>query len=148
MNGVNRGIFRLLPVFLLLFLGVSSCSQKEERRILVIHSYEETYAAYPEFNRMIAEQFEKEKIDADIRTVYLDCESYWEEPELERMRFLVDSVSKDWRPEVILVNEDSGYLFIDEMRNSVGERSACSFWWCQLSELGITETSSQRDRLP
>ena len=63
MNGVNRGIFRLLPVFLLLFLGVSSCSQKEERRILVIHSYEETYAAYPEFNRMIAEQFEKEKID-------------------------------------------------------------------------------------
>ena len=76
MNGVNRGIFRLLPVFLLLFLGVSSCSQKEERRILVIHSYEETYAAYPEFNRMIAEQFEKEKIDADIRTVYLDCESY------------------------------------------------------------------------
>ena len=106
MNGVNRGIFRLLPVFLLLFLGVSSCSQKEERRILVIHSYEETYAAYPEFNRMIAEQFEKEKIDADIRTVYLDCESYWEEPELERMRFLVDSVSRDWRPEVILVNED------------------------------------------
>ena len=66
MNGVNRGIFRLLPIFLLLFLGVSSCSQKEERRILVIHSYEETYAAYPEFNRMIAEQFEKEKIDADI----------------------------------------------------------------------------------
>ena len=89
----------MLPIFLLLFLGVSSCSQKEERRILVIHSYEETYAAYPEFNRMIAEQFEKEKIDADIRTVYLDCESYWEEPELERMRFLVDSVSKDWRPE-------------------------------------------------
>jgi len=71
MNGVNRGIFRLLPIFLLLFFGVSSCSQKEERRILVIHSYEETYAAYPEFNRMIAEQFEKEKIDADIRTVYL-----------------------------------------------------------------------------
>ena len=60
-----------------LFLGVSSCSQKEERRIQVIHSYEETYAAYPEFNRMIAGQFEKEKIDADIRTVYLDCESYW-----------------------------------------------------------------------
>jgi hypothetical protein len=62
MNGVNRGIFRLLPIFLLLFLGVSSCSQKEEWRILVIHSYEETYAAYPEFNRMIAEQFEKEKM--------------------------------------------------------------------------------------
>lgn len=61
MNGVNRGIFRLLLYFIALF-GVSSCSQKEERRILVIHSYEETYAAYPEFNRMIAEQFEKRKL--------------------------------------------------------------------------------------
>lgn len=118
MNGVNRGIFRLLPVFLLLFLGVSSCSQKEERRILVIHSYEETYAAYPEFNRMIAEQFEKEKIDADIRTVYLDCESYWEEPELERMRFLVDSVSRDWRPEVILVNEDQATYSLMKWKRS------------------------------
>ena len=64
MNGLNRGIIRLLLLSLLLLLGVSSCSQKEERRILVVHSYEETYAAYPEFNRMIAEQFEKEKIDA------------------------------------------------------------------------------------
>ena len=74
MNGLNRGIIRLLLLSLLLLLGVSSCSQKEKRRILVVHSYEETYAAYPECNRMIAEQFEEEKIDADIRTVYLDCE--------------------------------------------------------------------------
>ena len=50
MNGLNRGIIRLLLLSLLLLLGVSSCSQKEERRILVVHSYEETYAAYPEFN--------------------------------------------------------------------------------------------------
>ncbi|KAA3864495.1 hypothetical protein F3F80_18440, partial [Bacteroides ovatus] len=75
MNGLNRVIFRLLPLFSLLLLGVSGCSQKEERRILVVHSYEETYEAYPEFNRMIAEQFDKEKINADIPTVYLDCES-------------------------------------------------------------------------
>ena len=103
---MNRGLVNLLPLFLLLFLGVSSCSKKEERRILVVHSYEESYDAYPDFNRMIAEQFKKEKVDADIRTVYLDCESYWEEPELARMRFLVDSISQGWKPEIILVNED------------------------------------------
>ena len=81
MNGVNRGIFRLLPIFLLLFLGVSSCSQKDERRILVIHSYEETYAAYPEFNRMIAEQFEKEKVEEGDELVcygrYRDFQAFW-----------------------------------------------------------------------
>lgn len=103
---MNRGLVNLLPLFLLLFLGVSSCSKKEERRILVVHSYEESYDAYPDFNRMIAEQFKKEKVDADIRIVYLDCESYWEEPELARMRFLVDSISQGWKPEIILVNED------------------------------------------
>ena len=125
MNGLNRGIIRLLLLSLLLLLGVSSCSQKEERRILVVHSYEETYAAYPEFNRMIAEQFEKEKIDADIRTVYLDCESYWEEPELERMRFLVDSVSRDWRPDAI------GAVSVASFFRNVADNGAAGREWLE-----------------
>ena len=62
MNGGNREFLDCSCIFIALFGGDS-----EERRILY-----PSYAAYPEFNRMIAEQFEKEKIDADIRTVYLD----------------------------------------------------------------------------
>jgi len=91
---------------LLLLIGLSSCSPKEEHRILVIHSYEETYGGYPDYNEMISRQFEKKNIKADIRTLYLDCENYLEKQELERMFHLLDSVSVDWKPEVIIVNED------------------------------------------
>lgn len=91
---------------LLLLIGLSSCSPKEEHRILVIHSYEETYGGYPDYNEMISRKFEKKNIKADIRTLYLDCENYLEKQELERMFHLLDSVSVDWKPEVIIVNED------------------------------------------
>ena len=94
-----------LTYLLFLLLSVTGCSEKEVRRILAIHSYEFSYAAYPDFNRLIEEDFNKLGIDPDIRTLYLDCESYQEQPELERMRRLLDSL-KDWKPEVILVNED------------------------------------------
>lgn len=94
-----------LTYLLFLLLSVTGCSEKEVRRILVIHSYEFSYAAYPDFNRLIEEDFNKLGIDPDIRTLYLDCESYQEQPELERMRRLLNSL-KDWKPEVILVNED------------------------------------------
>ena len=45
-------------------------------------------------------------MNADIRIVYLDCESFQEEPELKYMYHLLDSVSDGWEPEVILVNDD------------------------------------------
>ena len=33
---------------------LSACSEMEKRKVLVVHSYEKTYAAYPDFNKMIA----------------------------------------------------------------------------------------------
>lgn len=106
MKYVSNWFFRYLPLLVLLIWVMSSCSQEEKRRVLVIHSYESTYAAYPEFNHKIAKQFKKEGVNADIRVVYLDCEAYLAQPELERMSFMIDSITQVWRPEVILVNED------------------------------------------
>lgn len=103
---MNNVFINTLLLFSLLFLSLSSCSEKEKRRVLVVHSYEDSYVAYPDFDRMIAERFKKEKISAEIRTIYLDCESFQEKAELKRMTFLLDSITKDWKPEIILVNED------------------------------------------
>ncbi|WP_288325010.1 HAMP domain-containing sensor histidine kinase [uncultured Phocaeicola sp.] len=75
------------------------------RRVLVIHSYEESYAAYPDFNRKIADAFAKRNMEVDLRVFYLDCESYLAQAELERMYYMIDSV-RSWHPELILVNED------------------------------------------
>ena len=92
----------ILPFFFVL----SSCSDREERRVLIVHSYEESYIGYPDFNRFIDKEFRRNGVDADIRIVYLDCEAYQEEPELKYMYQLLDSASKGWKPEIILANDD------------------------------------------
>ena len=106
MNNRKRKIIFLFPLLIYFMSALTGCTSSQKRRILVVHSYEETYAAYPDFNHLIAKQFRKKGIRADIRTLYLDCESFRENPELERMKHFLDSVLIDWRPEVILVNED------------------------------------------
>lgn len=98
-----------LPIYawiFLFFFVLNSCSDWEERRILIVHSYEESYVGYPDFNRLIDKEFRRNGVNADIRIVYLDCESFQEEPELKYMYHLLDSVSDGWEPEVILVNDD------------------------------------------
>lgn len=98
-----------LPIYawiFLFFFVLNSCSDREERRILIVHSYEESYVGYPDFNRLIDKEFRRNGVNADIRIVYLDCEAFQEEPELKYMYHLLDSVSDGWEPEVILVNDD------------------------------------------
>lgn len=98
-----------LPIYVWIFLFffvLNSCSDREERRILIVHSYEESYVGYPDFNRLIDKEFRRNGVNADIRIVYLDCEAFQEEPELKYMYHLLDSVSDGWEPEVILVNDD------------------------------------------
>lgn len=100
----NRGIQLLICVILFWSCAIS-CTKKETRRILIIHSYEESYAGYPQFNHLIAKEFQKKKINADLCILYLDCESYQEKAELDRMRRMLDSVTA-WKPEAIIVNDD------------------------------------------
>ena len=98
-----------LPIYawiFLFFFVLNSCSDREERRILIVYSYEESYVGYPDFNRLIDKEFRRNGVNADIRIVYLDCEAFQEEPELKYMYHLLDLVSDGWEPEIILVNDD------------------------------------------
>ena len=100
----KRGIN--LFFFLVLFLSyLTSCTTKEAKRILIVHSYEDSYAGYPDINRLITKEFSKNGIHADLRILYLDCESYQEAEEIKRMYSMLDSVT-DWKPEAIIVNDD------------------------------------------
>lgn len=94
-------------LFWILFIGIclGSCIPKKEKRILVIHSYEDTYAGYSQFNKLIAKEFRKQGVRADLSIFYLDCEIHLEQEELDRMNAILDSVAS-WKPEIIIVNED------------------------------------------
>lgn len=90
-----------------LFPGKAFANAENNRkfRVLVVHSYAPDYVAYPDLNRMIAEGFQRQDIQAEIRTFYLDCEQYRETEETQRMYDYIDSVCS-WQPDLILVNED------------------------------------------
>ena len=104
-------MFRNVIGILLLFVGLfcKGCSYKANippKNILVIHSYEERVSFYSKYNNLLIQTLAKEGIDADVRFIYLDCEAYQGKEEVEYMKFLVNSTTQDWTPDIILVNDD------------------------------------------
>lgn len=93
--------FKIILFLSLLFFGCG----KPEKRILVIHSYEENFFQYSEYNELITKNFKQKGIKTDIKTFYLDCEKYREQEEIDRINLFLNSIS-NWHPDIILVNED------------------------------------------
>ena len=93
---------------ILLLIITTSCSkdrQKEKHRILVIESFEPEYTGYEGRIEKIHKEFKKHNINADLKTFYLDCDSYLDAEEKVRMYEFLDTVSI-WNPELILVYDD------------------------------------------
>ena len=91
--------------FIFLFPFSGQANGEKKFRVLVVHSYDSDYVVYPDYNRLILENFRKEGVKVDLRIFYLDCEQYSEEPEKQRIYNYLDAVSA-WQPDLILVNED------------------------------------------
>ena len=99
-----RSIHSLIRCCMILLL-LTSCYSKEERRVLVIHSYEKDYQGYAEFNKLIKKEFAKAHIPVELTFFYLNCEINNEQQEIDKINNFLDSISK-WKPEVLLVNDD------------------------------------------
>ncbi len=94
--------------WILLIIITTSCNknrQKEQHRILVIESFEPEYTGYEGKKEKIYKEFKKHGIDADIKTFYLDCDSYLDAEEKNRMYNFLDTAAY-WNPELILVYDD------------------------------------------
>ena len=102
---MKRIIGFIVLVLLLTVYWTSSCTTKEVRRVLVIHSYEDSYQGYPDLNEAITQEFEQNRIRIDMRVHYLDCESYNANGELKRINDILNTLG-DWKPEIILVDDD------------------------------------------
>ena len=102
----KRSIFLIL-ITLPLLLFVYSCKMptKERKRIVLIHSFEEGRENYAVFNEELIKELDKQQINADIHTIYLNCERYLDKDERERMYNYIDSI-QDIKPDIILVNDD------------------------------------------
>ena len=76
-----RSIHSLIRCCMILLL-LTSCYSKEERRVLVIHSYEKDYQGYAEFNKLIKKEFAKAHIPVELTFFYLNCEINNEQQEI------------------------------------------------------------------
>lgn len=98
----------VIGAFIVLGVVCSSCARLfnwNTQNILVVHSYEETYRPYPDFNKTLVQNLRRNGIHPDMRYFYLNCEMYLARPELQRVYSYLDSLG-DWTPDLILVNED------------------------------------------
>lgn len=99
-----RSIHSLIRCCMILLL-LTSCYSKEERRGLVIHSYEKDYQGYAEFNKLIKKEFAKAHIPVKLTFFYLNCEINNEQQEIDKINNLLDSIA-GWESELLLVNDD------------------------------------------
>ena len=87
-----RSIHSLIRCCMILLL-LTSCYSKEERRVLVIHSYEKDYQGYAEFNKLIKKEFAKAHIPVELTFFYLNCEINNEQQEIDKINNFLDSIS-------------------------------------------------------
>lgn len=103
---IKLHIYKPIIFLLCLLASLTGCGEPPHTaRILMIHSFEADYPAYPDFNRMLRTYLNKEGIQADLRVAYLDCEQYRAWDEEKRMRQCLDTIAA-WQPDLILVSED------------------------------------------
>ena len=90
--------------FICMSCNVSS-ETRGEKHILVIQSYEKHFPPYKEMKKILSDDLHKRGIRATVYSVYLDCEQFSEKQLKQKMFNKLNELS-DWKPDVILVNDD------------------------------------------
>ena len=104
MKHTHKYLVLTIPIFLVFLLALG-CQEKEEKKVVLIHSFEQKKDTYPIFNETLKRTFDKQTVNPEIHTFYLDCEQYLDSAEIARMYNYIDSI-KEIKPDIILVNDD------------------------------------------
>lgn len=91
------------------------------RRIAVIESYDADYPGYKDNEQRLTRLFREKGIEPDLRIFYLDCESYLDSAEKERMHHYLDTITS-WKPEVIWVNDDQATYSLLALHHPLAHR--------------------------
>ena len=111
MKHTHKYLVLTIPIFLVSLLALG-CQEKEEKKVVLIHSFEQKKDTYPIFNETLKRTFDKQKVNPEIHTFYLDCEQYLDSAEIARMYNYIDSI-KEIKPDIILVNDDQACYSLD-----------------------------------
>ena len=98
MKHTHKYLIFAIFIFLVSLLTLG-CQEKEEKKVVLIHSFEQKKDTYPIFNEVLERTFNKQKINPKIHTFYLDCEQYLDSAEIARMYNYIDSI-KEIKPDI------------------------------------------------
>ena len=99
------GIISIIFLFVTCISCKSSTDLSEEKRILVIQSYEKHFPAYKKMKEIMSSDLRKKGIHASVYSFYLDCEQYSEKQQRQKLFKKLNELST-WNPDIILVNDD------------------------------------------
>ena len=99
------GIISIIFLFVTCISCKSSTDLSEEKRILVIQSYEKHFPAYEKMKEIMSSELRKKGIHASVYSFYLDCEQYSEKQQRQKLFKKLNGLST-WNPDIILVNDD------------------------------------------
>lgn len=113
MKLAKRGIVTVVVLAILLILAVAMLYSHKDYgmegktfRVLVFHSYDENYYAYPEFDQAIADEFKKEELNVDIRNVYLNMAQPTNDASMPIKEIYKKMQEQMWTPDVIISEGD------------------------------------------
>ena len=70
MKHTHKYLIFAISIFLVSLLTLG-CQEKEEKKVVLIHSFEQKKDTYPIFNEVLERTFNKQKINPKIHTFYL-----------------------------------------------------------------------------
>ena len=117
----------LSAILLIILLAVVVCyfikqsNRDYDYKIWVVHSHENSYEQYEEYNRLLEKNFAHQGIHAQFCYNYLDCNRYIEVAEDSICKHWIDSVdAADAWPDLIITTEDqSTYAMLSTGREQL-----------------------------
>ena len=121
------GIISIIFLFVTCISCKSSTDLSEEKRILVIQSYEKHFPAYEKMKEIMSSDLRKKGIHASVYSFYLDCEQYSEKQQRQKLFKKLNELST-WNPDIILVNDDQALNALISSRHPLAKSIRSCLW--------------------
>ena len=113
-------IFRSNTLYIVCLLAIgmlagilATCQHTYNYRVMVIHSFGRNFPNYPEFNRLIESEFNRQGEPVALTFHYLDSEKRNHPSETTFIRELLDGVAPDKMPDLIIsVGDQATYSLL------------------------------------
>jgi len=120
----------LLLLFVLAFPPVGKAQDHADKKILVVHSYDQNFAWTADIDAALQRIFAKHKII--VRTLFLDANIHRDEAELAAAGQAAAEVLREFEPDVVVTSDDDAQRYF--AAEFAGDSKAPAFVFCGVNQ--------------